>query len=210
MHPRSRLLFCTDMYSYNDTISKCRGFFSDAGKADDAVRMEMMDQTQDKINVNEIVGKISTLLGGTDDEIAVHRKYQNGIWPVRLKGDQIDRILFSFCLNACYAMPNGGHLYLETVNVLLDSKAAKTLALKPGRYVKVSVTDTGVHQKVIVPLVRKQEERKDWKDRLDRNVAYGIVRHYGGIIVLTRKEGNGTTFGIYLPTSENEVGWVHL
>lgn len=151
-----------------------------------------MDRMQEQINVNEIVGKVSTLLGGKDDEIAVHRKYQKGIWPVRLKRDQIDRIMFSLCLKACYAMPDGGHLYLETVNVLLDSKAAKSIALKPGRYVKVSVTDTGLRQRVIIPFVINC-----------------IVRSHGGIIVLTRKDGNGTTFGIYLPTSENEACRAH-
>jgi hypothetical protein len=184
-------------------------FFSCAGKADD-MKMKRMDQMQERSNVNNIVGKISAMLGETEDKIAVHRKYQKGIWPVKLKGDQINQILFSICLNACSAMPEGGHIYLETVNVAVDSKAAMSLALKPGRYVKVSMTDTGVYQKGIISFVPEQEEWKDCKNSLDHNPAYGIVRRQGSIIVSNHREGNGPTVSIYFPASENEVGGTFL
>ena len=169
-----------------------------------------MDQILERSDVNNIIGKISTLFNRSDDEIAIHRKYQKGIWPVKLKREQIDLILFSLFLNAYYAVSDEGHLYLETVNVVLDSEATKALAMKPGRYVKVSMTGMGACQRRIIPVVTKHEEGKNWKDSLEQNVLGYIVRRYGGIIAINRKNGYGSTVSIYLPASENEVGGAYL
>lgn len=112
-------------------------------------------------------------------------------------------------VNAWQAMPGGGELKIETVNVVLEDFYVKPYNIEPGRHVKVSVTDTGVgmneitQQRIFDPFFTTKEIGRG--TGLGLAAVYGIVKSHGGIINVNSKKGKGTTFNIYLPVSKKEV-----
>ena len=160
-------------------------------------------------NLNEQIEQGSRMFGRTKKEIKIHRKYQKEIWPVEIDRGQIDQVLLNIYVNAWQAMPDGGDLYIETRNVVLEENYANPSGVEPGKYVKVSLTDTGVgmdkatQQRIFDPFFTTKEMGHG--TGLGLAAAYGIVNNHGGTIDVYSEEGKGATFDIYLPASEREV-----
>jgi PAS domain S-box-containing protein len=160
-------------------------------------------------DMNEIVHKSSQMFGRTKKETKIHVKYQQGIWPVEVDRSQIDQVLLNLYVNAWQAMPGGGELYLQTENVIFDESDYNPYRLTPGRYVKISVTDTGVgmddetQERIFEPFFTTKEMGRGLG--LGLASAYGIIKNHDGIINVFSQKGEGTTFDIYLPASEKKV-----
>jgi PAS domain S-box-containing protein len=160
-------------------------------------------------DLNELVEKSSEMFGRTKKEIKIHTKHQKGIWTVDVDQAQIEQVLLNLYVNAWQAMPDGGHLYVETKNVALDDRYTESFGTKSGKYVKISVTDTGVgmdketQQRVFDPFFTTKEVGRG--TGLGLSSAYGIITNHGGIINVYSEESKGTTFNIYLPASEKEI-----
>ena len=160
-------------------------------------------------DINELIKRSSDMFGRTKKEIAIHTKYQEGIWPVEVDQGQIEQVLVNLYVNAWQAMPGGGELYLETENITLDEDHVKPYQMEPGRYVKISLTDTGVgmdeatQKRLFEPFFTTKEMGRG--TGLGLASVYGIVRNHGGIINVYSVKGEGATFTIYLPASEKEV-----
>jgi len=161
------------------------------------------------MDLNELVAKTSALFGRTKKEISVHRKIHEGLWTVEVDQSQIEQVMLNLYVNAWQSMPGGGELYLETENVLLDAGFVKPYGLEPGKYVKISVADTGVGmdkatlERVFDPFFTTKEMGRG--TGLGLASAYGIIKNHGGIISADSKKGKGARFNIYLPASEKEV-----
>jgi two-component system, cell cycle sensor histidine kinase and response regulator CckA len=160
-------------------------------------------------NLNEIVKRATRMLGLTKKQVKIHTKYQKDIWTVEADQGQIVQVLLNIYMNAYQAMPGGGNLYLQTENVTLDEDYVEPSNAKPGKYVKISITDTGLgmeeatHERIFDPFFTTKDMGKGAGFGLPS--AYGIIKNHGGIINVFSEKGEGTTFDIYLPALENKV-----
>ncbi len=158
---------------------------------------------------NDLVKKSSDMFGRTKKEISIHPKYQEGIWTVEVDRGQIEQVLLNLYVNAWQAMPGGGELYLQTENVMLDEDDVKLYDVALGKYVKISLADTGVgmdettQRRIFDPFFTTKEMGRG--TGLGLASAYGIIQNHGGFINVYSEKGVGTTFNIYLPASEKEV-----
>jgi PAS domain S-box-containing protein len=160
-------------------------------------------------DINDIVSKTSSMFGRTKKEITIHVNYKDNIWAVEVDSGQIEQVLLNLYVNASQAMPGGGDLFLKTDNVFLDKGFTRAYGFRPGRYVRVTVTDTGVgmddetKKRVFEPFFTTKEMGRG--TGLGLASAYGIIKGHNGIIDVHSEKGRGATFTIYLPASDKEL-----
>jgi signal transduction histidine kinase/ActR/RegA family two-component response regulator len=160
-------------------------------------------------NLNEIIKNTSNMFGRTKKEIKISIKFQEDLWAAEVDGGQIEQVLLNLYINAWQAMPGGGDLHIETENITLSQKNAKLHDVKPGRYVKISVSDTGIGMddeiqlKIFDPFFTTKEMGRG--TGLGLASAYGIIKNHGGVITIESEKGKGTSFHIYLPASKKKA-----
>jgi signal transduction histidine kinase/ActR/RegA family two-component response regulator len=162
------------------------------------------------VDMNELVLSSSALFGRTKKEIRIHTECQALSPVVEADRKQIEQVLLNMYINAWQSMPLGvGDLYLKTETVDLDEAECKPNQIKPGQYVKVSITDTGsgmdevTQKQVFNPFFTTKEKGRG--TGLGLASAYGIIKNHEGMITVYSKVGHGTTFNIYLPASDKEA-----
>ena len=122
---------------------------------------------------------------------------------------QIEKVLLNLYVNAWQAMSGAGELHIETENMTLSKNFVKPYNVEPGRFVRISVTDTGIgidksiQQQIFDPFFTTK--KRDRGTGLGLASAYGIIRSHSGIIDVSSERGRGATFNIYLPVSGKKV-----
>ncbi|MBI5904409.1 MAG: response regulator [Deltaproteobacteria bacterium] len=162
------------------------------------------------LDPNGLVMNLHTMLSRLIGEnIALVPLPGAGVGLVKVDPGQFEQILVNLAVNARDAMPDGGRLTIETSNAELDaSYCARNPDVSPGRYVLVSVGDTGcgmtdeVKAKIFEPFFTTKE--KGSGTGLGLSMTHGAVKQAGGSIAVTSEVGKGTTVRIYLPRVEGE------
>jgi nitrogen-specific signal transduction histidine kinase/ActR/RegA family two-component response regulator len=160
-------------------------------------------------DLNELIENTCMMFGQTKKEIKIHREYQEDIWAVEVDRGQIRQALLDLYANAWHAMPGGGELYIQTENVTLDEGYVDPYHIRPGYYVKISITDSGAgldeknSERIFDPFFTTHIMGRG--TGLGLAYAYGVIKNHGGMINVHSEKGKGTRFNIFLPYSEKAV-----
>jgi PAS domain S-box-containing protein len=163
------------------------------------------------LDLNTIIRDLEKMLRrviGEDVELVT--SLANDLGTVKTDPGWIEQVIMNLAVNGRDAMPSGGKLIIETNNAELDEPYTRShVAIKPGRYVKLCVSDTGVG---MVPEVREHlfepfftTKKKGKGTGLGLSTVYGIVKQSEGNIWVCSEPGLGTTFNIYLPRVDESL-----
>ncbi|HUK30670.1 MAG TPA: response regulator [Candidatus Acidoferrum sp.] len=152
--------------------------------------------------VAETVGLLQRIIG---EQIEIKLMLSTEPQVVRADPVQIEQVFMNLCLNARDAMPKGGKLIVETVATELDDEYTTNHGYaRPGKYVKLSVSDTGIGmdeatiEHIFDPFFTTKEIGKG--TGLGLATALGVVKQHEGTIEVYSEVGKGTVFHVYLPT----------
>jgi two-component system, cell cycle sensor histidine kinase and response regulator CckA len=157
------------------------------------------------INVNAVLVQTQKMLRrliGEDIELILDL----GVNVGNIKADpcHVEQAIVNLAVNARDAMPMGGHLRIETSDVLLDEHYARThMGVKPGEFIMIAVSDDGhgmdaeVRRHIFEPFFTTKEKGKG--TGLGLATVYGIIKQTGGDIWVYSEPAQGTTFKLYFP-----------
>jgi len=139
--------------------------------------------------------------------VEIHSHLAGDLWAVHGDPTQLYQVFMNLVVNARDAMPQGGRLQVDARNTEIDENYARMQPdAKSGRYVLVSVADTGIGMplgmlnKIFEPFFTTKEVGKG--TGLGLSTALGIVRGHGGFLTVYSEQGKGTCFKVYLPAAE--------
>ncbi|HEY6903896.1 MAG TPA: PAS domain S-box protein, partial [Candidatus Acidoferrales bacterium] len=168
------------------------------------LKPKVLDLNNIVLNMDKMVRRLMS------ETIEMRTRVDQNLCAVRADPGQIEQVILNLIVNARDAMPDGGKLWIETRNVELGSVVAHDqAAIKPGSYVMLSVTDTGVGigadtlPHIFEPFYTTKESSRG--TGLGLSTVYGIVKQSGGHIWVESELGKGTTFKVYLPRVEDSV-----
>jgi PAS domain S-box-containing protein len=161
------------------------------------------------VDLNQIVDDSAKTFGRTRKEITIERKLENDLFSIAADEGQIDQVLLNLYVNAADAMPGGGKLILTTQNQTHLNIKSDHYNPEPGNYVQLTITDTGSGMdkttlaRIFDPFFTTKEMGRG--TGLGLASVYGIIKSHDGYIDVESDQGQGTTFTIFLPASENGV-----
>lgn len=160
------------------------------------------------VDLNAIVSDMERLLRPLIGEnVELVAKLAPDAGYTRADAGQLEQVLMNLVVNAKDAMPSGGTLTIQTENILIDDSTRRGQTfIRPGSYVMLSVSDTGMgmdketQSRIFEPFFTTKEKGKG--TGLGLSTVYGIVKQSGGYVMVQSELGSGSTFHIYLPQVE--------
>ena len=163
------------------------------------------------VDVNGVVLNLDKMLRSLMSEnIELKTEFAEDLDAARVDPNQLEQVIMNLAINARDAMPDGGTLTIETANATLDEDyAAKHVAVIPGDYVMLAVTDTGsgmteaTKARIFEPFFTTKPAGRG--TGLGLSTVYGIVKQSGGNIWLYSEPNKGTAFKVYLPAIKDTL-----
>jgi PAS domain S-box-containing protein len=157
------------------------------------------------VNLNNFLNGLQEFLQRTlGERIEVQTVGSAGLWSVEVDANHLESSIVDLAINARDAMPEGGKLTVEAVNVSSDEEYFRlNPELPPGQYVVLCVTDTGSGMtpetlgRAFEPFYTTKEPGQG--TGLGLSQVYGFVKQSGGHVKIYSEVGHGTTIKIYLP-----------
>jgi PAS domain S-box-containing protein len=130
---------------------------------------------------------------------------QDSLWPVEIDQGQMSQVINNIIINARQAMPEGGTIFIEVENIIIDPTEA--LPLQSGKYVKIAIKDQGIGipeqhlNKIFDPYFTTKPNGSG----LGLAASYSVIVKHEGYITVESELNVGTTFHIYLPASQEKI-----
>jgi PAS domain S-box-containing protein len=156
------------------------------------------------LDLNVVVGGVEKMLSRIIGEhIELRSSFDPRLERVKVDQGQVEQVLMNLAVNARDAMVRGGTLSIATQNADLDAAAAEALGCAPGRYVRLTIADSGVGMppetkaRIFEPFFTTKGPGRG--TGLGLATVLGIVQQSGGVISVDSEPGKGTLFAIHLP-----------
>ena len=206
--------FLRDQFQPNDPRLEDVEEIADAGERAARLIRQLLTFSRKEItkpqvvDLNVVLADMEKLLRRTLGE-DVRLRFDPGkhLWRSKIDPSQIEQVLLNLAVNTRDAMPEGGHLVIETSNVLADEAMSAALeGFTPGEYACLTVSDTGegmpeeIRSQIFEPFFTTKPRGEG--TGLGLASVYGIVKRAGGYISVYSEPGIGTTFRVYLPRAK--------
>ena len=144
----------------------------------------------------------SFMLSGSN--VRCDLQFPDNLWPVHIDEGQISQVIQNVIKNADQAMPEGGTVIVRAENMTASEHTS--LPLRPGNYIHLTVSDEGIgiSKKHLLKIFDPYFSTKQDGSGLGLAACYSIVKNHDGLITAESESGTGTTFHIYLPSSETK------
>ena len=168
------------------------------------------DQERKPVTINSIVtGALKLLRSSIPTSIEIRGNIPGDPAIIHADPTQINQIMINLCTNAAHSMEeDDGVLEISLDSMTIDESTAQSYEISSGRYVKLTVNDTGhgidpeIKDRIFDPYFTTREVGKG--SGMGLAVVHGIVMNHDGAITVDSEVGKGTTFNVFLPVVERE------
>ncbi len=149
-----------------------------------------------------ITDSVNFILSGS--RVKYEYSQSDDLWPVEIDVVQFRQVIENLTVNAHQAMPEGGFFTIRAENA--DRETEQALSLNDRRYVRLTVKDSGVGilEKNLQKIFDPYFTTKDKGNGLGLATAYSIIKKHEGLIMVESVVGEGTTFFINIPASDEK------
>jgi PAS domain S-box-containing protein len=160
-------------------------------------------------DLNALVKDACETFSRAKKEVRINQRFEKNLATIEADAGQIEQVLMNLLVNAADAMKGGGTITVRTSNTTHEEMRGKLYNPRPGKYVLLTVSDTGIgmdektKERIFEPFFTTKEMGRG--TGLGLASTYGIIKGHGGFIDVESQPGTGATFYIYLPASAKKV-----